>query len=203
MKFVKRFVFSLAALLVAALFVLGNPKFALADDDSDADEAAYSEQLGEGWNNPWWEKKEKKKASGVELQLGFGYVAAGRGTGFNSGFTANLDIGYRWDWIGFTIDFEASLFPEGGPYFCRFHASALFSYNIDKFEIWGKLGLGVDYLWILAVPSLKLAVGASYRMTEILGVGVDFAYIPSLRAMIGFGENIHVISPSVHLRFFF
>jgi len=209
MKFVKMFIFSLTVFLVAAIFVLGNPKFAMADDcncicNCSADGAAYSEHASaEGWGNPSWEKK----TSGVEFQLGVGYLGAGNYSDWSSGFTFNLDVGYRWDWIGYTIDlglgalggysevFERRLFW----FFGTLHACALFSYNRDKFELWGKLGAGVDFLGFVPILSFKAAIGVSYRVTETFGIGVDFAYMP----LIAGSEAIHVISGSGHVRFLF
>jgi len=151
---------------------------------------------------------------GVELRLGLGYLGAGDYQSFDSGLTLNIDAGYRWDWVGFTVDFGLGGFPldkpllswgddddYGGGFLplCTLHVNALFSYNRDRLEVWGKLGTGVAVIVILPVLSLKAALGVSYRVTEAVGIGIDFAYMP----VIGSGGIAHMISATGHLRFHF
>jgi len=221
MKNLETCAYFLFLFLLTACLAMIIPAAAHAEYDDESGEA-YVNVYGEsseayvyGESSEVYESYDASRQSfsttGLELRLGFGYLGGMVPNSVDNGANFNVDLGYRWDWVGFTVDLGLggvmmdSWFSRerDSKWLCfigTLHVNALFVYNLDRLEIWGKLGGGVGLVLIFPILGLKAALGVSYRFTETFGMGVDFAYMP----MLTIGGNVyHLIEATGHLRFHF
>ncbi|MCL2325877.1 MAG: porin family protein [Proteobacteria bacterium] len=207
MKNLKTCAYFLFTLLLTACLAMSIPVAAHAEiyDESGETHEVY---------DPYETSQQGFSTTGLELRLGLGYLGGIASDSVDNGAIFNIDLGYRWDWVGFTVDLGL-----GGVWLDRLtfsskdrsdakwpcfigtlHVNALFTYNLDRLEIWGKLGGGFGLALIFPTLTIKAAVGVSYRFTETFGMGADFAYMPMLSI---FGNVYHLIATTGHLRFHF
>ncbi|MBQ9393915.1 MAG: outer membrane beta-barrel protein [Proteobacteria bacterium] len=153
---------------------------------------------------------EEASAQGFELDAGIGWMANTWYGAAQHGFEITISPGYRIvDWVGVYLDQGfGGLFPGGEGFFAgQTIFNAKFYYELGPGELWGKFGLGAFYTGSHGESSgafaFKIGIGYTADITEMIGIGGQFDYLPTMGGNGWASFCTHVIEFQFHVRFKF
>lgn len=153
---------------------------------------------------------EEASAQGFEVDAGLGWLGhVWHGDGVH-GFELTVSPGYRIiDWVGVYVDQGfGGVFSHGsGMFMGQTIFNAKFYYKVGPGELWGKVGLGAVYVSKDGISSgefaFKFGIGYTVDITNMIGIGGNFDYLPMLGGDYGGYWCTHVLELQFHVRFKF
>ncbi len=145
---------------------------------------------------------EAQARGAIELDGGFGFAGLyGKHHSDFNGFAFTLGVRYRaLDWLALGVEQDlGGIFWEDDNDYNGFYGATIFGAKfilaVSALELFGNLGIGATYVnmeydhhegpahvkwdWDNAWFGLRIGVGATYKITDALGIGLNFDYTPS------------------------